>query len=135
MIGKKTFTLLIILLIILVIISVEVLYPSYISYASVCKVGFEDEIIKQGYKRLGSVEQNTCTGEVRVVLLSDDPKIIKHECIHINQIIRGYPKVGCDTPFQKILAEIEAYTFSTWNDKVYRKVYGGECLDSINQLG
>jgi hypothetical protein len=136
----KIFIVVIIILSIIAIISIDLLFPSYLSYISACHPQGEEIINDLGYQVAGLTQVGTGTkmlenGEnVNVIDTSNititypEGKVVskrtyRHEIIHLNQAkYRGWI-VGCDKPKEKMVKELEAYTFSLLPDWAFVMFY------------
>lgn len=104
----------------------NVFYPAYLSYIVACNpVQYElinEQLQTQGYEIsiAGSVTYNESLG---LIIKYSDEKVLKHELIHVNQLIRGWPSLSCNYPLQKYLSEVEAYTGENFPDFIYDRIY------------
>ena len=108
---------------------IKVFFPAYLSYADVCTdIDIESKynVYIAGKVSVG----NGTTGrdgtinieDITIELYTNDPKVLRHEIVHVNQLLRGWAP-GCDKPLQKYLTEVEAYSMQYFPDKIFYIFY------------
>jgi len=111
------------------ILNKEVLKPSYVSYTASCNPDSFETKFPDYY----IVGETTYDGEnitINVTETTDlelNKEILKHECIHKNQILREFLMPNCSKPIVHYLAEVEAYSFQNMPDKIFNVIYGKNC--------
>jgi len=109
----------------------DIILPSYISTAAVC---FPEKVEKFNFIVTGEViirgGKNGNISDIKPediqinVIEGADKRTIKHELVHVSQIIRNPENLLCSKPVAKFFTETEAYTMSLLQDFWFEKIYG-----------
>lgn len=107
-----------------------VLKPSYVSYSLACNPELSNKLFPNSII-LGSTTtfiNEYGEREIKVEIkdtgnIKKDKRTLKHELVHVSQIKRNFPLIGCNTPIQKYFAEVEAYSLEYLPDRVFYVFY------------
>ena len=99
-----------------------IVYPSYLSVASVCSEDGKQILKDSGYVTAGTTTVDE-QGDIIITVREGDLHTIRHENVHASQITRGYKGLTCATPILKIFSEFEAYIMAYLPDKIFYKIY------------
>lgn len=103
--------------------------PAYYSYEFVCNPNGPEIIESKGYTPAGQTMQTVNGSNTTIKIsfsenLTLDKSIVKHECVHYIQYLKGLPGGECHPFIYKYMSEIEAYSGELLPDSIYNIVYG-----------
>jgi hypothetical protein len=108
-----------------------VLIPAAISSGAACAVDVEEYLNGTGYVIAGTTtaEIEKVNGEdvitdIKVEIFNKDPRVSKHETVHVCQLQRGFPSTSCDHKYQKYFTEVEASTMQYLPNSIFVRTYG-----------
>lgn len=121
----------------------NVFYPAYLSYAAVCDEKtfiiiqeqlseYDRELVTSGYVEIDGGGTTDIIQQKIVIIIETGgiDWVTRHELVHVNQIVRGYPSLSCKKPLQKYLGESEAYFMQHLPNFIFYRIYETE-FDSI----
>lgn len=100
-----------------------ILYPAYLSYASVCD---EETFSKTGAIVVGLTSTNLTTNETTISFVEGyekNPLFVKHELVHYWQHTKGYFS-SCGQPVRFFMREVQAYFWQYMPDWAFGVRFG-----------
>lgn len=116
-----------IIVVIFLVLFKFLLLPSFLSTVMYCTPGGEELVEKKGYYLAGATihtyNETTEEEDVEIIIIDKSPTTLKHELIHVKQIERGFPNIGCGHPIQRFIGELEAYSMQWLPQPVFDWIY------------